>query len=95
MSAPAWVVTASGDHVRTTADPGSRLVAELLGRDRTTREQDGALIAAAPELLEIARWAEAALSYMAHTSPTKEDRPEFARRFAFAHHVIARAEGRA
>ena len=55
MSAPAWVVTASGDHIRTTAEPGSRLVAELLGRDRATREQDGAIIAAAPALLALCR----------------------------------------
>lgn len=51
----AFRLTASGDHLRTTAEPGSRLVAELLGRDRTTRAQDGALLAAAPALLSLLR----------------------------------------
>lgn len=89
-----WNYSGTGCNV---GGPDMVRVADCSGLERSPEERQAncRLIAAAPELLEIARWAEAALSYMAHTSPTREDRPEFARRFAFAHHVIAKAQGRA
>jgi hypothetical protein len=43
------------------------------------------------ELLEIAGWAEPALSYLVLKATTKEDRPEFERRRDITHAAIARA----
>ena len=68
-------------------------VAECTGC-RPSQEENAAnarLVAAAPELLEIAQWAEAAFSYLAIAHNIACDRPEFKRRFETTRAVILKA----
>jgi hypothetical protein len=55
------------------------------------RSQDAQLASAAPQLLAVAAWAEAAFGYLKAKATTQTDRDEFARRLQTTREAIAKA----
>lgn len=81
----------TGQHMIAGATPG--YLAEIRDCGSGDVEANATLVAAAPDLLDIAEQAIAAFGYLAIRATSKDDRDEFKRRENAAFAIVAKAKG--